>query len=233
VREAVHSVVRPQQHSTFVRRALFGGAALAVVASVGGGASGSDAPVDDATTVAAVTPLAVAAPAEGIRAVDFGEVPQPGTACSEGLRFTPPRDIPVAAGSSQVLDLAKLTQLTVDPEVTYGDLDGDGADEAVVHVTCAFGANGATDSIHVWKVEGDQLVHLAGLSEPTDQATAGALPSALEGVAAGDDGVTVTWTRYAAGDPNCCPSEQARMTYALDGDTLAPAGDAVVTAARP
>jgi hypothetical protein len=226
--------VRPQQHSNFVRRALWGSAALAVVASIGGEAS-SSAPVDGATTVAAVSPLAVAAPAgaDGIRAVDFGDVPQPGSACSEGLRATPPREIPVAAGSSRVLDLAKLTQLTVDPEVTYGDLDGDGAEEAVVHVTCAYGANGATDSIHVWTLRGDELVHLAGLSEPTDEAVAGALPSSLQDVAAADGGVTVTWTRYAPGDPNCCPSEQARLTYELDGDTLEPQGEAVTGTARP
>jgi hypothetical protein len=215
-----------------IRRGLFGAAALSLLAAVS--SSGAERDVDGARTVAAVDQAAPAAAsgAEGIRAVDFGDVAQPGSACSDGLRYAPPTAIDVAGGVSQVLDLAQLTQLTVDPEVTYGDLDGDGADEAVVHVTCAYGANGSIDSLHVWGLDGDRLVHVAGLDEP-GASSSGGLPPAVEGVSASDEGVTVTWSHYADGDANCCPSEQARLTYTLDGDRLEPAGDPVISAVRP
>ncbi len=214
-----------------IRRALFGVAALTLLAAV---SSSGPERVDEARTVAAVEQAAPAAAsgAEGIRAVDFGDVAQPGSACSDGLRFAAPTAIDVAGGVSQVLDLAQLTQLTVDPEVSYGDLDGDGADEAVVHVTCAYGANGSIDSLHVWDVDGDRLVHVAGLDEP-GASTSGGLPPAVEGVSASDEGVTVTWSHYADGDANCCPSQQARLTYELDGNRLVAVGDPVVSPARP
>ena len=100
----------------------------------------------DASTTGSV---AADAPTD-IRAVDFGEVAPPGSACAEGLRFTPPAAIPVARGRSPVLDIGRFTRLEVDPDVAYGDLDGDGNDEAVVHVVCTYGANGAEDTVHVW-----------------------------------------------------------------------------------
>jgi hypothetical protein len=215
-----------------IRSGLFGVAALTLLAAVS--SSGSERSVDEARTVAVVEQAAPAAAsgAEGIRAVDFGDVAQPGSACSDGLRFAPPSAIDVSGGVSQVLDLARLTQLTVDPEVTYGDLDGDGAEEAVVHVTCAYGANGSIDSLHVWDVDGDRLVHVAGLDEPGASASGGR-PPAVEDVSASDDGVTVTWSHYADGDANCCPSEQARLTYTLDGNRLEAQGEPVISPVRP
>jgi hypothetical protein len=116
------------------------GLAAAVFAASSGGRS----------TRAADAAAAELAAARDIHAVDFGEVSPPGSACAEGLRFTPPAAIPVAHGRSPVLDIGRFTRLEVDPRVAYGDLDGDGDDEAVVHVVCTYGANGAEDTLHVW-----------------------------------------------------------------------------------
>lgn len=191
------------------------GMAIALLVAVGDG--GGSGVADAAGTNAA---------ASDIRSVDFGEVPPPGSACSEGLRFTPPATIPVAAGRSPVLDIARFTRLEVDPDVTYGDLDGDGADEAAVHVVCSYGANGAEDTVHVWRLQDGRPQHVAGVGEPPASVT-GPLPSAVEGVRVVGGRVEVTWTRYADDDPHCCPSGSATVAYELDGDRLARVGSPV------
>ena len=59
-----------------------------------------------------------------------------------------------------MLDIGHVTRLEVDPDVRYGDLDGDGDDEAVVHVVCSYGANGAEDTVHVWTATRRRTVHV-------------------------------------------------------------------------
>jgi LppP/LprE lipoprotein len=199
------------------------GLAAAVFAASGGRGS---SPRADASASARA---AADAPAD-IRDVDFGEVAPPGSACSEGLRFTPPAAIPVAGGRSSVLDIGRVTRLEVDPDVVYGDLDGNGNDEAVVHVVCTYGANGAEDTVHVWTQRRGRTVHVASLTEPPRSVT-GALPPAVAGVAVHGSQVEVTWTRYAADDPNCCPSRLTTVTYELDGDELGRVGRPVSRAA--
>ncbi|HLM29577.1 MAG TPA: hypothetical protein VK360_06610 [Acidimicrobiales bacterium] len=230
----VHTAVRHEHRSSNTRLALLGVGALALLASIGGSAARSDEAVDVATVTVGSQ---VAVPADGsgaeaIRSVDFGDVAQPGSACAQGLRFTPPASIPVTGGTSQVLDLASLTQLSVDPEVSYGDVDGDGRDDAVVHVTCSFGANGAEDSVHVWSLEGDRLIHVAGLDQPGADMGDG-LPPIVQSVAAEGDRVVVTWAAFDDDDPRCCPTLETRAGYVLDGDELVPVGDPVTTPARP
>jgi hypothetical protein len=188
------------------------GLAAAAFAASGNGRSSLPA---DATPSA---PSATERPAN-IRAVDFGEVAPPGSACAEGLRFTPPAAIPVDRGRSPVLDIGRFTQLEVDPDVAYGDLDGDGDDEAAVHVVCNYGANAAEDTVHVWTLSRGRPVHVASLTEPPRSIT-GPLPPGVTDVAIEGGRVEVTWTHYAEGDPNCCPSGLTTVGYALDGDRL-------------
>jgi hypothetical protein len=197
---------------------------LAVLASVSGGASNAPA-VEAAGTSAGASSV----DPQAIRAIDFGEVAQPGDACSNGLRFSPPGQIPVSGGRSQVLDLAQLTQLIVDPNVAYSDLNDDGVEEAVVHVTCTFGANGTEDSVDVWSLEGDEPVQTASLDAPPS-ALDSDLPPAVQGVDASDGQVVVTWSSYADDDPQCCPSEQAEASYELDDDELSTVGDLITSA---
>lgn len=199
------------------------GFAAAVFAGSGGGRSSQ--PADASPTGAATAD----APAD-IRAVDFGDVAPPGSACAEGLRFTPPAAIPVANGRSTVLDIGRYTRLEVDPHVAYGDLDGDGDDEAVVHVVCGYGANGAEDTVHVWAERGGRAVHVASLTEPPRSVT-GPLPPAVDDVAVDAGRIEVTWTRYAGGDPNCCPSQLTTVTYELDGGALGRVGKPVTRSA--
>lgn len=217
-RKVIHSAVRSPKRSHNTPLALASLGALAVVASIGGGASNAS-PADAADR----------ADPQAIRAVDFGSVAQPGSTCDDGLRFTPPGQIPVSEGRSQVLDLAQLTQLVVDPNVSYADLTGDGIEEAVVRVTCTFGANGAEDTVDVWGLEGDEPAMLAGVDEPPSSLDS-ELPPTVQGVDTSDGRVVVTWSQYADGDPRCCPSQQASVPYELVDGELEPAGEPSVGA---
>jgi LppP/LprE lipoprotein len=208
------------------RASWLGLAGLGFAAAVFAGSGGRSSQPADAS---ATGPATADAPAD-IRAVDFGEVAPPGSACAEGLRFTPPTAIPVANGHSTVLDIGRYTRLEVDPDVAYGDLDGNGDDEAVVHVVCNYGANGAEDTVHVWTKRGGRTVHVAGLAEPPRSVT-GPLPPAVDDVAVDGRRIEVTWTRYAGGDPNCCPSRLTTVTYELDGDRLDRVGKPVTRSA--
>jgi hypothetical protein len=217
--------VRIATRSHNSRVALVGLAALAaVVALAGGGGTGP-------TDAAAAGPARAVDDGDAIRDVDFADVAQPGTACAEGLRISPPRRISVAGGHSGLLDLGRQTRLEVDDDVAFGDLDDDGADEAVVHATCTYGANGAQDSVQVWTLDGDgDPVVVATVDEPSTRLT-GPLPPAVKSVALRDGEVAVTWTSYDDDDPNCCPSKQTVLRYALDGDALEQVGRPVTRTA--
>ncbi|HET6950574.1 MAG TPA: LppP/LprE family lipoprotein [Acidimicrobiales bacterium] len=200
-------MVRSRSHNSRLALASLG--ALAAAVALGGGGRQS-------------TDAADAAPAgdpHAIRDVDFAEVAQPGSACADGLRYSPPKRISVDAGESGLLDLSRQTRLEVDDSVDFGDLDGDGADEAVVHATCRYGANGAQDTVQVWTLDDGEPVLVTSVDEPPARIT-GPLPPSVKSVTVSRGEVAVTWTHYADDDPNCCPSEQTVLRYALDGDAL-------------
>jgi hypothetical protein len=186
--------------------------------------------INDPTNESADDPAAVvgaaAASPDAIRLLDFGEVDQVGGTCDDALAGTVPRSISVSEGESAVLDDDMLTRLEVDGAVTYGDVDGDGRDEAVVHTVCAYGANGAQDSIQVWDLETGTAEVKASMGEPPASIT-GPLPPAVKSVAVDADGtLAVTWTHYAADDPNCCPSLESTVHYLVTGGRITQVGTA-------
>ena len=113
--------------------------------------------------------------------------------------------------------------------MAYGDLDGDGAEEAVVHTVCAYGANGAQDTVQVWAVDDDEPVLVDTLGEPSTRVT-GPLPPALVDAAVDDGELVLTWTHYGEDDPNCCPGGETALRYELDDGALDQVGRAVTTA---
>ncbi|HET8617587.1 MAG TPA: LppP/LprE family lipoprotein [Acidimicrobiales bacterium] len=210
--------MRTPSRSHNSRLALAALGVLAALVALTGSASGT----------AGAGPAAPAPVDDAVRDVDFASLAQPGTTCAEGLRITPPRRIEVDEGESGLLDLGRLTRLEVDGDVTYGDVDGDGAEEAVVHTVCAYGANGAQDSVQVWSVEDDEPVLVDTLGEPSTRVT-GPLPPALVDTSVDDGQLVVRWTRYGDDDPNCCPSGQTTLRYELDDGALDQVGRAVNT----
>jgi LppP/LprE lipoprotein len=207
---------RSRSHNPRVALLLLG--LLATLVALSGGAQ------DDGAEAAGAAPVG-----DPVRHVDFSSLAQPGSACTDGLRIAPPRRISVDEGESRLLDLGRLTRLQVDDTVVYGDLDGDGSDEAVVHAVCSYGANGSQDTIQVWSVdEDDDPVLVDSLSEPPVRVT-GPLPPAVKDVAVHDGELVVTWTHYRDDDPNCCPSQQTALRYQLDDDALDQVGRPVTS----
>jgi hypothetical protein len=174
-------------------------------------------------------------PSEIVRAIDFSTVAQPGDSCTDALAEADaaPRRIPVERGASQLLDEGSLARLEVDDEVLYGDLDGDGDDEAVVRAVCNYGANGAEHTVQVWTVNVRVPVLVAAVSEAPDEVAAGSgLPPSVHDVEIDGSELIVTFTHYADDDPHCCPSQQTAVTYELD-DGLEPVGRPVTSALQP
>ncbi|HZM29282.1 MAG TPA: LppP/LprE family lipoprotein [Acidimicrobiales bacterium] len=200
------------------RLALVALGVLAALVALSGGASGT----------AGAGPAAPAVD-DTVRDVDFTSLAQPGTTCAEGLRIAPPRRIAVDEGESGLLDLGRLTRLEVDDDVAYGDLGGDGAEEAIVHTVCAYGANGAQDTVQVWAIDDDEPVLVDTLGEPSTRVT-GPLPPSLVDAAVDDGELVLTWTHYGDDDPNCCPSGETALRYELDDGALDQVGRAVTTA---
>jgi hypothetical protein len=212
-------VVRTNSRSHNSRLALLGlGVMAALVALVSDAqpARPADAAVSDQATSRAITD------------VDFAAVAQPGVACAQGLEGRPPLLVAVHDSSSQFLDERTYTHLEVDSDVLYGDLDGDGADDAVVHVICHYGANGAQDTVQVWSMTDRGPVVVDRITAaPAAVADDSAFPPRVHGLALDDGELSVTYTRHAEGDPHCCPSQQTEVRFAFSGDDLAPVGDPV------
>ena len=101
---------------------------------------------------------------------------------------------------------------------------------AIVEEGIRYGANGAEDTVHVWAERRGRAVHVASLTEPPRSVT-GPLPPAVDDIAVDGGRIEVTWTRYAGGDPNCCPSQLTTVTYELDGGTLDRVGKPVTRSA--
>lgn len=218
------SVVRAHRtsHNTRLGLTVLGLLAALVAGTSGAQVSGAVPAVTDSPVAAVSGP--------GIRDVDFSSVAVPGSVCREALRFSQPSEIPIDRGRSPVLDLARMTQVTVEPDVVYGDLDGDGADEAVVRTSCTFGANGVDETVLVWSLdERGRPVPVAEVGEP-DPSVTGELPGRVVDVAVDRGALDVTWTRYADDDPNCCPSLEATVTYDLVDGELVPRDHVAVSA---
>lgn len=210
------------------------GLALVFVARGAEQGTGGDVAINDPTVEDVAEPdLAVgsyAAP-DAIRLLDFGEVDQTGVTCDEGLTGSAPRVIKVSEGGSDVLDTDFFTRLEIDGDVVYGDLNGDGRDEAIVHTVCAYGANGAQDTIQVWDLDTGSAEVRASVGEPP-AAVSGPLPPAVKSIDVGDDGtLAVTWTHYDEDDPNCCPEWVSTVRYMVTGTKVTQVGDPVTSRA--
>jgi hypothetical protein len=139
----------------------------------------------------------------------------------------------VSKGESADLADGKFVRLEVDGDVAYGDVDGDGQDEAVVHTVCTYGANGVQDTIQVWDLDGGSAEVKAKIGEPPESVS-GPLPSKAKKIAIDPDGtIAVTWTHYGPDDPECCPSTLTTVHYLVTGDQVTPVGTNQTVAAPP
>jgi hypothetical protein len=177
------------------------------------------------TPAVEATPVAEAPSSFTIRDVDFARAAQPGGTCDEGLADAVPAAITLDRGESDLLDPRTVTRLEVDAAVGYGDLDGDGREEAVVHAVCHYGANGTQDTVQVWTAaRGERRLLDTIAGAPDAVAESSAFPPGVVAVAVDGDEVVVTFTRYGDDDPHCCPSRQTEVRYQLEGGDLESVG---------
>lgn len=199
-------------------------AALGLMASVVALAS------DPRPTPAVDASAASDAPSATIREVDFAAASQPGSACASGLDDALPVVIGLDEGSSGVLDPRTVTRLEIDDDIAYGDLDGDGREEAVVHATCHYGANGVQDTVQVWAIRRGRRALVDTITEAPPAVAAGSrFPPAVLGVGVAGGEVEVTFTGHADDDPHCCPSQQTVVRYRLVSGELETTGRAVTS----
>jgi hypothetical protein len=138
--------------------------------------------------------------------------------CEDAVPEASGRSIGVVAGESALLDDANFARLTVDPDVLYADLDGDGREEAVVRSTCAYGANGSEDTVQVWSANGRLPMLIDTITgAPRSVSDDSRFPPTLLDVSVEGDDVQLTFGVYDDDTPHCCPSAQAVVTYELDG----------------
>jgi hypothetical protein len=156
---------------------------------------------------------------DAIRLVDFADIDQSGETCSEGLGGDAPGVIAVDQGESGVLDQDRLTRLEVEGAEAYGDLDGDGSDEALVRAVCAFGANGTQETLQVWDLDSGRPQAEASVAEPPASIDS-RFPAQVSDVGIEEGRVVVTWASYGDDTPHCCPDEFTRFTYELIGNEL-------------
>ena len=216
------------------RLALLGGLALVLATMQSGDEAARDG---DAVATQAGGSLTDPVVEQSIRAVDFGEIDQPPEACAEGLDASAVSRMDViemSGGTSSVIDPERFTQLTVSPEIAYADLTGDGVENAVVHATCFYGANGTQHTLQVWGLDapgspGEPGI-VAAITEPPAEVT-GPLPPDVKSYWVAGSAIEVIWTSYDDDDPNCCPSLETRMRYGITGDEAVPLEDPETTPA--
>lgn len=157
-----------------------------------------------------------------IRLIDFGEVDQMPDLCADGLSEDTLSDIgtiELTGGTSDLLDDEFFSHLDVLGEA-YGDLSGDGVDEAVVHTVCGYGASGRQHNVQVWSTGGGVAEPIGMVPAPDPELT-GPFPPDVSEISVVDGALEVVWTVYEEGDPNCCPSGTLPLTYELvDGEIV-------------
>lgn len=93
--------------------------------------------------------------------------------------------------------------------VDFGDLTGDGRDEAVVRLTCTpDGSNGVAQEIQVFG-PGSELLATPALRNTTGSDFA----PEIESMKVADGRITGTAAYWSATDPHCCPSQTKPFTF--------------------
>jgi hypothetical protein len=231
--------------------------ALAPGAACAGGSGGADPAPEPPRTEGATptTPAGTVPPAgpsvrpgsgpgAGVRAVDWANGSYPGDSCGDkGIQGTGDRpDVPAppfAAHDGDAPSANGVDHLTVAPEVAYGDVTGDGRDEAVVNLLCDEG--GSFRWSVVWLYGDDPAVpgtvrRLAPVAPLADQKTAdGRRVEAqfLDRATIADGRVTTTWVTYDGTEKGGRPLVQATARQRWQAGALVLDGAPSVTVRSP
>lgn len=162
-----------------------------------------------------------------LRLMNFRELEQSPEVCGEGISeevSSTLSSIALSEGESGTIDEENLTELFVGEDVAYGDISGNGVDEAIVHALCTYGANAREHNLQVWDVGGGVADIVATVPEPGEDVT-GPFPPDVRSFGVEDGSLVVSWSRHQGDDPHCCPSGEAEVRYRMIGGEIVPLGD--------
>ena len=116
---------------------------------------------------------------------------------------------------------SRLVVTLVEP-VAFGDLDGDGVEDAAVILAANAGGSGTFISLEAVRNEGGEPVHLA--TYPLGDRVR------IESLAIEGGQIVLDMITHGPDDPMCCPTQLVRNVYALEGDTLIEVSSEVIGA---
>ena len=182
------------------------------------------APLVGALAAAACVAVAAAHAAgrPDLHTVDWNRATLPGSVCGAD------RPIVLHTGSATVRShrWPAFARVSVDRgRVVYGDLNGDGRDEAALQVVCANLGGTAAGQLGfavVVYTPGARAPRVVGVLTPTIR-TPGRHVPILVPTSITRDEVTVTEYVYGPRDGDCCPSGRARAVWRLKDGALRPA----------
>lgn len=175
-------------------------------------------------------------PTTDLHAVDWKKVALPGGVCGSSR---PIRPRSVTRWSGQAFIHPDVTLIWWNPVWVYswekpvfGDLDGDGSDEAALHVGCANGGGMAAGQLAfsevIFKAVGESM-RVLGVVTPRQPLNAESPHVPLLWTVSIDRGTLIApeyW--YGPYDGTCCPSGEARTTWKYVDGRLRPARTTIV-----
>lgn len=187
--------------------------------------------VESSAVPASTTSPSTTSPRVNLHDVDWSAVTVPGAVCGlngpvtlSGGKATV--DAPqLHAGTPQVL----ITDNTGNgqPAPVYGDLNGDGRDEAAILVWCSntggTAAGQLADSIVVYSADSGEAQPIGTLRTQQPPATPPVHSALIDGTVLptfGPHTVTVHELWYSATDADCCPSTHATTVWTQNGDAF-------------
>jgi hypothetical protein len=205
------------------------------------GTSPTTTPVDTATTTTVAPPPTSRTGDNGtgegegnaIRKVDFANFTYPSDACGTTYAEPPSGGFSLANGevAHGTPRDADFYSVALHPDIAYGDVTGDGNDEAAILLDCN---SGNRPDVFGW-------LYTLGASGPTALATvsfgsdnlqaASASQAQLLDVRISERRVDSRWGLVVAGDAPCCPSKQATLVSRWTGSALVSDGPPKVTGA--
>ena len=147
-----------------------------------------------------------------LRAADLTDVPVPASACAADEDFAP--DGGFRREGTEATS-------TTSGKPVYGDLDGDGNDEAALDFLCRpDGGRLVIDQGYVIVSGTSGTPAVVGVVSsryrPDEQ------PGVVDSVTLGANEITATEQWFQAQDPVCCPSGRATTVWTYDGGQLTP-----------
>jgi hypothetical protein len=232
-------------HSDAARAIVMAGAV--VLGAVGcGGSPGSEVRAQDpGTTIAAgdgtslplpqpgttevtqppVTPATTARGpvTDAIRQVDFANFTFTATACENSAVTWPTNLVEGKASAVNGPDTVSVSILDA-VGISYGDVNGDSIEEAIVPLKCEPGTNAITYPLNVYEMRGGQAQLLGVVGEAAGGKAQEILSALPKTVKVDNEKIVIDGRHYADNDRAFSPTEEATTTWSWNGSNFAMEG---------